>query len=113
MFRSEQKPNIKKRGQSLIDFLAFSRLSAVFMFILDVLRLSQTKTRSLAAPIPKLLAPRGRSVFGKAKLLKSYKRPPTGRSGETRTLGLMLPKHARYQLRHTPAAVVNYTIQRC
>ena len=25
-----------------------------------------------------------------------------GRSGETRTLGLMLPKHARYQLRHTP-----------
>ena len=27
---------------------------------------------------------------------------PSGRSGGTRTLGLMLPKHARYQLRHTP-----------
>jgi len=25
-----------------------------------------------------------------------------GRSGETRTRGLMLPKHARYQLRYTP-----------
>ena len=25
-----------------------------------------------------------------------------GRGGETRTRGLVLPKHARYQLRHTP-----------
>ena len=36
--------------------------------------------------------------------------PSLGRSGETRTRGLLLPKQARYQLRNTPAAL--YSIPR-
>ena len=36
------------------------------------------------------------------RILRSYKDTLHGRSGETRTRGLLLPKQARYQLRNTP-----------
>ena len=36
------------------------------------------------------------------RILRSYKDTLRGRSAGTRTLGLLLPKQARYQLRNTP-----------
>ena len=38
------------------------------------------------------------------RILRSYKDTLHGRSGETRTRGLLLPKQARYQLRNTPTS---------
>ena len=44
------------------------------------------------------------------RILRSYKDTLHGPSGEIRTHGLMVPNHARYQLRYTRIQLYHYTV---